>query len=224
MVWLLRFAGNLQRLNLFLRFIFFSLVPVAMDKTFREKEWLRQVAEGDESAFKALFDAYWDHIYTVAYCLTKSVLPAEDMVQEIFLKIWLGREQLKAIEQFENYLFIVARNHIYTALKKEHLEHRLRQPVLDWLEGQRDTPEQQLLFKESHQLVQQAISRLTPQQQLIYRMTREQGLSHDQVAARLNISANTVRNHIVNSLKIIREYLRDHASPIVLILALLQML
>lgn len=195
-----------------------------MDKTLREKDWLRQIAEGDEMAFKALFDAYWDHIYTVAICLTKSVLLAEDMVQEIFLKIWLKREQLIAVEQFENYLFIVARNHIYNALKKEHLELRLRQPVLEWFEGHRESPEQQLLFKESSQLIQQAIARLTPQQQTIYKMTREQGLSHDQVASMLNISSNTVRNHIVNSLKIMREYLRDHASPIILIISLLQML
>lgn len=195
-----------------------------MEKTYREKEWLRQVAEGSEAAFKSLFDEYWDHIYTVAICLTKSVELAEDMVQEIFLKIWIKREQLTEVDQFGDYLFIVARNHIYNALKKEHKEHRLRQPVLEWFEGHRESPEQQLLFKESSQLIQQAIARLTPQQQAIYKMTREQGLSHEQVARELNISQNTVRNHIVNSLKIMREYLRDHASPLLLIISLLEIL
>lgn len=195
-----------------------------MEKTYQEQEWLNQIAEGDEVAFKALFDAYWDHIYSVAMCLTRSVQLAEDMVQEIFLKIWLKREQLTAVRDFENYLFIVARNHIYNTLKKEHLEHRLRQPILDWFEGQRESPEQQLLLKESNELIEQAINRLTPQQQTIYRMTREQGLSHEEVASILNISTNTVRNHIVNSLKTMREYLKAHASPMLLILSLLRML
>jgi RNA polymerase sigma-19 factor, ECF subfamily len=195
-----------------------------MEKIYREQEWLRQVAEGSETAFKSLFDAYWDHLYTVSVCLTKSVELAEDMVQEIFLKIWIKRERLSDVKEFGDYLFIVARNHIYNALKKEQMEHRLRQPVLDWFEGQRESPEQQLLFKESSQLIRQAIGRLTSQQQAIYKMTREQGLSHEQVAKELNISPNTVRNHVVNSLKIMREYLKDHASPLLLIISLLQIL
>jgi RNA polymerase sigma-70 factor (family 1) len=199
--------------------------------TYNEPELLRLTAQGDESAFKSLFDQHWDHIYTVAFHLTKSVPLAEDMTQEIFLKVWLNREKLKDVEQFDNYLFIVARNHIYNVLKKENRENNLRQPLLDWFEQQRgnpeqqhQTPEQQLLLKESAELIRQAVRRLTPQQQAIWKMTRDQGLSHEQVARELNISRNTVRNHMVNSLKTIREHLNDHASPLILILCLLQTL
>jgi RNA polymerase sigma-70 factor (family 1) len=191
---------------------------------YNEPELLRLTAAGSESAFKTLFDAYWDHIYSVAFHLTKSVPLAEDMVQDIFLKIWNHREKLSAIEDFDNYLFIIARNHIYNTLEKEQRHHRLRQPLLDWLDDQRETPEQHLLLKESTELFHQAIARLTPQQQAVWKMTRDQGLSHDQVAGELNISRNTVRNHIVNSLKSIREYLDGHASPLVLIACLLQTL
>jgi RNA polymerase sigma-70 factor (family 1) len=188
------------------------------------REILLQVVSGDESAFKKLFDQYWDHIYTVALHLTQSVPFAEDMVQDIFLKIWLGREKLGDIETFDNYLFIVARNHIYNAIRKWRREDTLRQPLLDWLEDRQETPEQKLLFKESAGLIAIAVARLTPQQQAIWKMTREQGMSHKQVARELNISRNTVRNHIVNSLKIIREHLDDHASPVLLIVCLLQVL
>jgi RNA polymerase sigma-70 factor (ECF subfamily) len=189
-----------------------------------EKALLQALSEGDETAFKHLFDAYWDHIYSVAFALTKSVPLAEDMVQEIFLKIWTQRTRLAAIDRFDNYLFIVARNHIYNALKKETLENRYRKHILDWFEARHETPEQDLLLKESQALIRQAITRLTPQQQLIYRMTREQGLSHEQVARELNISRNTVRNHIVHSLKTIREWLNDHADPLLAILCLLETL
>jgi RNA polymerase sigma factor (sigma-70 family) len=128
------------------------------------------------------------------------------------------------VEQFDNYLFIVARNHIYNSLKKVHRENNLRQPLLDWFEDQYETPEQQLLSKESAGLIAAAVARLTPQQQAIWKMTREQGLSHEQVAQQLQISRNTVRNHIVNSLKTIREYLDGHATPLLLIVCLLQTL
>jgi RNA polymerase sigma-70 factor (family 1) len=204
---------------------------LATTAPYNESELLRLTAQGDESAFKTLFDQYWDHIYSVAFHLTRSVPLAEDMVQEIFLKIWIKRKELNGIEQFDNWLFIIARNHIYETLKKEQRQNRLRQLLLDWFEHQGgnaeqqyDSPEQQFLLKESTEMIQQAVARLTPQQQAIWKMTRQQGMSHEQVARELNISRNTVRNHIVNSLKTIREHLNDHASPLILIVCLLQTL
>lgn len=186
-----------------------------------QKIWLKQIAEGDETAFKDLFDMYWEHLYSVSLVLTKSATLAEDMVQEIFLKIWVKREELMAVEKLEGYLFIVARNHIYNVLKKHQKEEQYRKYILGWFETNRENPEQELLYKESTQLLQQAIGQLSGQQQAIYKMTREQGLSYEQVAQQLHISPNTVRNHVVNSLKAIREYLKEHASPLSLLLSLL---
>jgi len=197
-------------------------VPAA--DTIAEKRLLLQVAEGDETAFKNLFDSYWDHIYTVALALCKSVDLAEDMVQEIFIKVWTHRAELPAIDRFDNYLFIIARNHIYSALKKESTQEKYRQQIKDWFEYRHETPEQQFLFKEARGLVSQAIAQLTPQQQLVYKMTREDGLSHAEVAAALHLSTNTVRNHMVGALRSIREWLRDHSDPLVFILCLLETL
>ncbi len=190
-----------------------------------EKELARQIAEGNETAYKVLFDTYWDHIYSVAFVLTKSSAYSEDIVQEIFLKIWRKRQELATVEKLESYLFIIARNYIYDELKKQHREVKFRKQLLNWFEENSSrNPEQELLFNESNKLLELAIKRLTPQQQLIYKMTREQGLSHLQVAEKLNISTNTVRNHIVNSLKTIREYLNEHASPLLLLIVLFKTL
>ena len=183
--------------------------------------WLRQIAEGDETAFRNLFDMYWDQVYSAAFLLTKSQSLSEDIVQEVFLKIWLKREELVGVEKLESYLFIMARNHIYNVLKRQQREQDFRKYILDWFESGRETPELTLLFKESTQLLQQAVGQLTEQQQTIYKMTREQGLSYDQVAQQLNISPNTVKNHVANSLKIIRDYLRAHASPLTLAITFL---
>lgn len=190
----------------------------------KDSLWFKQIAEGNEEAFRFLFDAYWDHIYSVAFLLVKSEALAEDVVQDVFLKIWANRERLTAVEKFEDYLFIVARNHVYDILKKQKKEDHLRASLIEWFESNRETPEQQLLLKESGQLLQQAVARLSPAQQAVYKMVREQGLSHKEVAEQLNISPNTVRNHIVNSLKIIREHLDQHASPVLLFISLLNSL
>src|SRR5262249_5656340 len=82
----------------------------AMD-TYNEISLLSAVAKGDESAFRQLFDQYWDNIYGVAFTFTKSPVIAEEMAQDVFVKIWLKRAELPQVKKFGDYLFIIARNH-----------------------------------------------------------------------------------------------------------------
>jgi RNA polymerase sigma-70 factor (ECF subfamily) len=187
-------------------------------------EWFKQIAGGDETAFRNLFDTYWEHLYSVALLLTKSETLAEDIVQEIFLKIWNKREELPEVKKPDSYLFIIARNHIYNVLKQQQREEQYTKHVFDWFEGAKENPESELLFKESTALLNKAVGNLTAQQQAVYKLTREQGLSYNEVAAQLNISPNTVKNHLTIALKYIREYLRHHASPTVMVIALLETL
>lgn len=88
-------------------------------KSDKEQILLRAVAAGDQQAFKQLFDEYWDNIYGVAFTLTRSREMARDMVQEIFVRLWLMRETLEEKDNFRNFLFIVARNHIFSELRKK---------------------------------------------------------------------------------------------------------
>lgn len=189
-----------------------------------QKYWFQQIAQGDQTAFRSLFETYWDHLYTVAMLLTKSETFSEDIVQDVFVKIWNKREELAGIEKPENYLFIIARNQIYNVMKQQKREVQYRKYVLDWFEAANDSPENNLLFKESAQLLHQAVGQLSSHQQAVYKLTREQGLSYEDTAKTLNISTSTVRNHMVNSLKIIREYLKTHASPLVFTIAMLETL
>lgn len=187
-----------------------------------EGELLKLVAAGDEHAYRELFHRHWNNVYSVALVLTKSVELAEDMVQDIFLKIWQKREHFTEVERFEDYLFIMARNHIYTELKKKARDDQFKQQVYQYFDSGINNAEIQLLTKETQVQINKAIAQLTPQQQLVYRMSREQGLSHEEIAEKLNISRNTVRNHIVQSLKQIREYLNDNVSGATLVLCLLK--
>lgn len=189
--------------------------------SYSEKELLRLVAEGDEKAFGALFHEHWDHIYTVAFTVTRSPALAEDLVQEIFLKVWLNRKKLTSIDHFDNYLFIIARNHIYTALRKEGRSTGFLREIEKIPAGVSLTPEQALVQKQSRELVREAFEQLTPQQQAVYRLSREGGLKYEEIAAQLGISKSTVRNHMVMALQQMRDYLRKHSDGLLLIVSVL---
>jgi RNA polymerase sigma-70 factor (ECF subfamily) len=183
--------------------------------TYIESEVLQQIANGDECAFRLLFNEHWQNIYGVAYMLTKSAPIAEDMVQEIFMKLWIKREQLPGVENFRNYLFIVARNHIFNELKKRSTDILFTNHLLEYFHDIGETPEKKLLLKETEQIIDQVIERLPQQQKMIYRLSREEGLSRNEMAERLGIAPNTVRNHLAKALEMIRHELqRDLSGPL----------
>lgn len=183
-----------------------------------ESEILKQIAEGDESAFRLLFDEHWQNIYGVAYMLTKSVPMAEDMVQEIFMKLWIKREQLPGVENFRDYLFIVARNHIFNELKKKSTDILFTNHLFEYFHDTKETPEKKLLQKETEQIIDQIVERLPQQQKIIYRLSHEEGLSRNEMADRLGIAPNTVRNHLAKALEMIRHKLQQSLSLLLLFL------
>lgn len=161
-----------------------------------EKQLLLQVAQGDEAAFRKLFHQYWENIYGVALVLTKFSPLAEDMVQDIFLKVWLNKEKLSEVENFSNYLFIIARNHIFDELRKKSRESDFAQQLIDYFNASPHNPEHELLHKESARILKTAIDKLPEQQKKIYQLSRDKGLKHDEIAGQLGISKNTVRRTI----------------------------
>jgi RNA polymerase sigma-70 factor (ECF subfamily) len=180
--------------------------------SYDEISLLSAIAKDDETAFRQLFDRYWDNIYGVAFAFTKSPVIAEEMAQDVFVKIWLHRTELPQVKKFGDYLFIIARNHILSALRKNIHEQSFSDHLLNYFQEMSNTPESQLLLRETEQLLQKAIGQLSPQQHLIYCLSREQGLNQEEIAARLEISKNTVKSHMSKALRSIRNYLQMHAE------------
>jgi RNA polymerase sigma-70 factor (family 1) len=188
--------------------------------TYNEPEVLRLTASGDETAFKSLFHQYWDNIYGVALVLTRSETMAEDMVQEIFFKLWQKRAELPQVNSFKNWLFILARNHIFSELRKGSTYTAYSDEILRYTRDSALSPEQALLKKESEELIREALDRLPGQQLAVYLLSRDQGLSHEEIALRLGISKNTVRNHMVRALRSIRAFLQDRSGGLLLLICL----
>ena len=183
-----------------------------------EKELLSCIAAGDESAFRKIYDTYRPKIYAYALRLTEHESIADDIIQDVFLKVWINRHSLVNITNFNAWLYAIARNHIADAMKaiaKERTSHK------QW--GQAipigvNPVEEAMADKENQRLLQQALNQLSPQQRLIYNLTRDAGAKHAEIAGQLNISRNTVKTHLVHALRTIRTYLKFHSDHILFII------
>lgn len=182
------------------------------------------MSEGDEKAFRRLFDHYWDKIYSVAFTLTKSSVFSEEIVQDVFLKIWLRREQLSAVEKFDGFLFTVARNHIFNELRKKTTEQPFVEQLEQYFVESTALPEQMMLVKETKQLIEQAIKQLPEQQRAVYELSRNEGFDYNTIAEQLGISRSTVKNHMTRALQFLRQYLQEHRDEIAMAAIILKVL
>lgn len=178
----------------------------------------RLIAMGDETAFAELFRRYDRRIYPFVLKMIKSEVQAEEITHEIFIKIWRTRERLTSIDQPEAYIFTIAARHALDQIRKRLNENRMLQRLSASLPPAHNDPEEKLLFKDKEALIQQAIDQLPPQQKSVYLLSRQQGLSYEEIAGELGISPNTVRNHLVKALQSMRNWLEQQDQlPVFLI-------
>lgn len=169
-----------------------------------EKDLLKQIAEGDEAAFKDLYDRNWNRLYSFALSWLKSGILAEDVVQDIFLKLWIGRSELNAIKNADNYLFILCRNAVLNLMEKNAVRQKSGGEIASAFESPL-LPDAALQLKEMKITISQLVEKLPTQQRLIFKMSREEGLTHDEIAQRLGILKETVKNHMVRALNTLRK-------------------
>lgn len=166
-----------------------------------EQELLTQLAAGDEQAFGTIYRHY---IFSVSQFLVKylkSPQIAEDISQEVFVKIWENRIRMSQVDSFKAYLFVTARNHSLNVLKSASRAAPVMGEIVRHYQLQRSDTEDELLNKEYLQFLQRTIADLPPRSREVFRLCREQGKSYDEVAALLGISRNSVKNHMVHSMK-----------------------
>lgn len=188
---------------------------------YTEKELLKRVTEGDEEAYKQVFDRYWNKIYQVALSFLKVPDQAEDAVQQVFIKLWEKRGKLPEVENFDAWLFIMARNTIINILERVVAPRKGIQQIQDVMPGDYLTPARVLEYKQVAAIIQDAVNRLPPQQALVFRLSREQGLTYAQIAERLQIAPATVKSHIIRALNSIREYVSRHSDRTLMVIWLL---
>jgi RNA polymerase sigma-70 factor (family 1) len=170
----------------------------------QEKELLAKIANGDHIAFKILFNRYQNKIYSYALKICQSQFLAEEIVQDVFLNVWTGRENILHIANIGAYLMVMAKNQALQVLKRIAIEaHCNNIKNIEWSELNRQT-ENELDYKETSLLLEKAISRLPSQQKLVYHMCQLEGMKQQEVANQLSISRLTVKAHLRQAVKTVR--------------------
>jgi RNA polymerase sigma-70 factor (ECF subfamily) len=189
---------------------------LALEQTYlhNEKDLLLRVAEGDEFAFRVLYDHYRQRIYALGLFLTKSESQAQELVQDVFLKIWEKRGQLREIDHFNAWLRTIARNTAINYLRTRAME-KLGLARLPMQESSSCFTENATADREYSLLLQAAIRQLPLQQQKVYILHRQQGLRHEAIAQQLGISVLTSKKYMKLALRSIRMFLERRMDAVV---------
>ena len=175
-------------------------------------ELISRIKEGDESAFRIVFDLYSSKLYAFSYRFLKEKEPCQEVVQEVFLNLWLNRAKLDTQYPIAPYLYTITRRLTLNVLR--HVA--TSQSAMDkmWLNVKKvsNETEEEVFLEDLSRFTEQVLSKMPKQQQLIFRMSRHQELSYDEIAEELDISRNTVKNHLVAALKTLRTQLNKAFS------------
>ncbi|MEO6133771.1 MAG: RNA polymerase sigma-70 factor [Ginsengibacter sp.] len=161
-----------------------------------EKVLLLQVAKGDEIAFRQLYDVYRQKIFSLGMYLTHSEVLAEEIVQDVFMKVWEKRSQISEISFFNSWIRTVARNTCSNNLRSLAIEKLALHEYALKTNIAPISPAARFEAKEYQQILEEAIQQLPPQQRKVYLMSRRQGMKQEDIATKLNISYYTVKEYM----------------------------
>lgn len=169
-----------------------------------EKSLLEQFVTGDHAAFRELFMRYHLKVHYFVLGLVKSERDAEDLTQDIFLKLWTHRTRLTEVRTFGPYLYVLAKHTVFNYIESRMINLEDIQKVREDNVQFSETPYEELVAKDLRLLVDMIVETMPQQRKKIYRMSRNEGLSNTEIAEKLQITKKTVENHLNLALKELR--------------------
>lgn len=171
-----------------------------------DDEILQRLKDGDKKALTILYDSYWKPLFAFSYILLKDRELCEEIIQDIYIEIWNRRADLQIKVSLKSYLYACVRYKVFAEFRKHKVE---RVELFDDINArfQFSTPETKMIHEELEQHVKLVIESLPEKCQMVFKLSRNEQLSHKQIAEQLDISTKTVENHITNALKVLRDSL-----------------
>ncbi|MFI5193159.1 MAG: RNA polymerase sigma-70 factor [Chitinophagales bacterium] len=177
----------------------------------------------NESDFKCLFDNYKHRVFGYVLKISHSPYVAEEITQEIFIKLWLCRDMLGSVTNLDAYVLTIARNKTLNYLRKAAHDDKILHELKSRMTPVSNNVEEKALLSDHRLLIQDALTALSPQRRLVYQLSRDQGLNLQEIADRLQVSPNTVKNHLVIALKSIRKRFSALSSVILLLITFIRL-
>jgi RNA polymerase sigma-70 factor (family 1) len=171
------------------------------------KECLKNLKKGNQIALKVIYDEYANPLFSFTRKFVKSNVLAEEIVHDVFLKLWQSRAGLKLECSFKSYLFTICRNHIINSLRRASMETSIEHEIVISYYEMHATPESELIYHDLKHVAENAISKLPPKRKLTFILNKQEGKSIDEIALELGISRGTVKDHVFKARKYIENCL-----------------
>lgn len=189
-------------------------------ETYDENLLFNRIAEGDEMAFRTIYDAYFDRLSAYVFKISKSESVTEEAVQDIFMKLWVNRSALAKVDNPQGYIFSIARNKAIDYLRKLTRETNLVTLFTESMQEHHNETDDKFSLQELQLLISKAVSQLSPQKQRIFHLSKYEDFSHDEIAQELNLSKSTIKNHLSETLHYLKRHLAGAPNAETLIVLL----
>jgi RNA polymerase sigma-70 factor (ECF subfamily) len=185
---------------------------------YNESEILYKVSQGDENAFRTLMLRWYEPLSAFIFKLTRSEEYLEEIVQDIFFKIWMTRESLAEVKSFKYFLLIIGRNHALNVMKKVLRDRKLKRTFQSEWKPVTEDDDTTLMYQMAASLIDEAIDSLPPRRKEVYLLSRHERLTYQEIAEKLNISRESVKTHLKLASESITKFIRAHLTEILILI------
>jgi RNA polymerase sigma-70 factor (family 1) len=192
-----------------------------METNLPEQLLLQRSSEGDAAAFHELYQLHKRDVFLMVNMRLPDIDDAKDVVQDIFVELWLKREMLLAIRDFKPYLYVLARNQVITAYRRKHVQLRNEGLLFEGLNTLDHSAEDNAIAKELYNQINLMVEALPETTRKCYHLSKNEGKRNQEIADLLNISEKTVRNNLSEALKRLKSALSQTHPELLALLVLL---
>lgn len=172
---------------------------------------ISKIKSGDKDAFSELYKIYYPKIYTFVNKILKNKSLAEEITQEVFFRLWVNHQSLDETISYDSYFFTIAKNISMDIYRKNTIEKNYQDYQLaESIEPHVNDTTSQIYFYDLQKLIDDAVDKMPQQQQIVFKLSRTDGLLNEEIAKKLGISKRTVEKHISNSLKVIKIIVKNN--------------
>ncbi len=176
---------------------------------------VEKLQKGDIEAFDLIFKKYGDRLFGFALKYLKSKEETEELVQDVFLKIWENKKNIKKESSLKSYLFTIAYHNMCRIFRKKHINEKFKEEI-STIENHVFNLEEQLEYKATLEQINKLIDKLPEKQKVIFIKSRNEGKSSKEIANEMNLASGTVDNHISLAIKHLRKNIKNNNFELLL--------
>lgn len=186
-------------------------------KNINDADLAQQIKYGKKDAYQELFERYAPKIYNFSLSYLKNTADAEELVQDVFLKVWEKREILDAAQNVKAYIFKIAINSIYDFIRRRNIENAFNDFAKVNFSAASNNTWDTVIYKEMQSTISDLVKLMPEQRRRVFLLSKKKGLSNDEIAQKLELSKRTVENQLYRAIGFLKEQLKNHSAPAMLL-------